>query len=74
MSRQNSMPVLRRTLGCAAVVALLAGHGLAQQKPTFNSYQFEEGWLRLPEGPSLGLATKVALDRDGFRSLRNQKS
>jgi len=65
MSRENSMPVLWCTLGCAAVLALLAGHGLAQQKPIFNSYHFEEGFLQLPQGRSLGLATKVALDHDG---------
>ena len=68
MSRESSMPVLRRALGYAAVLAVLAGHGLAQQNATFNSYQFGEGWLQLPDGRSLGLATKVAIDRDG-RSL-----
>jgi hypothetical protein len=66
--RQRSGPHLPARL----VLALLAGHELAHQKPTFNSYQFEEGWLRLPEGRSLGLASKAACDRDGFRSLRNQ--
>jgi sugar lactone lactonase YvrE len=65
MSGENSMPVLWRALGCAAVLALLAGHVSAQHSATFNSYLVEEGWLQLPEGRKLGLATKVALDRDG---------
>ena len=68
MSRRGSMPVIWGAVGCAAALVLLAGHGLAQQNATFNSYQVEEGWLQLPEGRSLGLATKVAIDRDG-RSL-----
>jgi sugar lactone lactonase YvrE len=59
------MPVLWGALGCAAVLALLAGHGLAQQNATFNSYQVDDGWLNLPNGRRMGLATKVALDRDG---------
>jgi hypothetical protein len=52
-------------LGCAAVLALLASHGLAQQNATFNSYWVDDGWLNLPDGRRMGLATKVALDRDG---------
>jgi hypothetical protein len=44
---------------------LLAGHGLAQQNATFNSYWVGDGWLNLPDGRRMGLATKVALDRDG---------
>src|SRR5260370_5216660 len=51
--------------GCAAVLALLAGHGLAQQNATFNSFWVDDGWLNLPDGRRMGLATKVALDRDG---------
>src|SRR5712671_6523038 len=65
MSRKVSMPVLWSALGCAAVLALLAGHGLAQQNATFNSYWLNDGWLNLPDGRRMGLATKVALDRDG---------
>jgi hypothetical protein len=68
MSREGSMPVLLGALGCAATLALLVGHGLAQQNATFNSYQVDDGWLKLPDGRRMGLATKVALDRDG-RSL-----
>jgi sugar lactone lactonase YvrE len=68
MSRGGLIPVLWRALGCAAVLALLAGYGLAQQNATFNSYRFDDGWLILPDGRRMGLATKVALDRDG-RSL-----
>jgi len=65
MSRAGSTPMPWRAFGCAAVLALFVGHGLAQQKATFNSYQVEEGWLQQLEGRGLGLATKVALDRDG---------
>jgi sugar lactone lactonase YvrE len=68
MSREGSMPAFWRTLGCAAALALLAGYGLAQQNATFTSYQVDDGWLNLPDGRRMGLATKVALDRDG-RSL-----
>src|SRR5215471_8079889 len=65
MSRERSMPVVWRALGCAAVLALLAGYGLAQQNAAFNSYRVDDGWLNLPDGRRMGLATKVALDRDG---------
>jgi streptogramin lyase len=41
---------------------------MAQQNATFNSYLVDDGWLNLPDGRRMGLATKVALDRDG-RSL-----
>src|SRR5258708_1158694 len=68
MSRKVSMPVLWGALGCATLLALLAGHGLAQQNAIFNSYMVNDGWLNLRDGRRLGLATKVALDRDG-RSL-----
>jgi len=68
MSRKVSMPVLWGALGCATLLALLAGHGLAQQNAIFNSYMVNDGWLNLSDGRRLGLATKVALDRDG-RSL-----
>jgi hypothetical protein len=68
MSREGSMPVLLGALGCAAMLALFVGHGLAQQNATFNSYQVDDGWLKLPDGRRMGLATKVALDLDG-RSL-----
>src|SRR6266852_655158 len=68
MSSKVSMPVLWGALGCAAALALLAGDGLAQQNATFNSYQVDDGWLKLQDGRRMGLATKVALDRDG-RSL-----
>src|SRR5258708_31636498 len=65
MSRKVSMPVLWGALGCAAVLALLARHGLAQQNASFNSFWVADGWLNLPDGRRMGLATKVALDRDG---------
>jgi sugar lactone lactonase YvrE len=72
MSREGSMSVLWGAVGCAALLALLAGHGLAQsnsgQNATFNSYRVDDGWLKVPAGRRMGLATKVALDRDG-RSL-----
>ena len=68
MSSKVSMPVLWGAFGCAAVLALLAGDGMAQQNATFNSYLVDDGWLNLPDGRRMGLATKVALDRDG-RSL-----
>jgi streptogramin lyase len=68
MSREGSMPVLLGVLGCAAMLPLFVGHGLAQQNATFNSYQVDDSWLKLPDGRRMGLATKVALDRDG-RSL-----
>ena len=38
MSRKVLMSVLLGALGCAAALALLAGHGLAQQNAIFNSY------------------------------------
>jgi len=65
MSREVSISVLWGGLGCAVVLALLAGHGLAQQNATFNSYSVDDGWLNLPDGRKMGLATKVALDHDG---------
>src|SRR5882672_9916488 len=65
MSRKVSMPVLWGALGCAAALALLAGHGLAQQNATFNSYRIDDGWLNVPDGRRMGLATKITLDRDG---------
>src|SRR5215510_12518617 len=65
MSRKVSTPVLWGALGCAVLLALLAGRGLAQQNAPFNSYQADDGWLILSDGRRMGLATKVALDRDG---------
>jgi hypothetical protein len=38
MSREVLMSVLLGALGCAAALALPAGHGLAQQNTIFNSY------------------------------------
>jgi streptogramin lyase len=68
MSRKVSMLVLWSALGCAVGLALPARHGFAQQNATFNSYEVDAAWLNLPDGRTMGLATKVALDRDG-RSL-----
>ena len=69
MSRNGSMSGLSGAVGCAVVLALLLGHGWAQsnssQSATFNSYRIDDGWLKAPEGRRMGLATKVALDRDG---------
>src|SRR5215475_14368395 len=59
MSRRVSMPVLWGAFGCVGVLALLVGHGLAQQNATFNSYLVDDGWLNLPDGRRMGLATKV---------------
>src|SRR5258708_2798448 len=65
VSRKVSLPVRWGAFGWAGVLALLAGHGLAQQNATFNSFWVDDGWLNLRDGRRMGLATKVALDRDG---------
>jgi hypothetical protein len=68
MSREGSMSLLWGAVGCAALLALVEGHGLAQsnsgQNAAFNSYQVNDGWLKVPAGRRMGLATKVALTGD----------
>jgi hypothetical protein len=73
MLRKVSMSVLLGALGCAAALALLAGHGLAQQNATFNSYWFDDGWLNVPDGRRMGLTARGS-DAIGQGSDRSEAS